>query len=57
MNDQKSIKLDVGLQDRGVMLKMERCAEFLARMIEKYGREVLEEIEAVEPEEKENREQ
>ena len=57
MNDQKSIKLDVGLRDRGVMLKMERCAEFLARMIEKYGREVLEEIEAVEPEEKENREQ
>lgn len=39
------------------MLKMERCVEFLARMIEKYGREVLEEIEAVEPEEKENREQ
>ncbi len=57
MNDQKSIKLDVGLPDRGVMLKMERCAEFLASMIEKYGREVLEEIEAVEPEEKENREQ
>ncbi len=57
MNDQKSIKLDVGLPDRGVILKMERCAEFLARMIEKYGREVLEEIEAVEPEEKENREQ
>ncbi len=57
MNDQKSIKLDVGLPDRGVMLKMERCVEFLARMIEKYGREVLEEIEAVEPEEKENREQ
>ena len=57
MNDQKSIKLDVGLPDRGVMLKMERCADFLASMIEKYGREVLEEIEAVEPEEKENREQ
>lgn len=57
MNDQKSIKLDVGLPDRGVMLKMERCVEFLARMIEKYGREVLEEIEAVDPEEKENREQ
>lgn len=40
-----------------MMLKMERCAEFLARMIEKYGREVLEEIEAEESEEKENREQ
>lgn len=57
MNDQKSIKLDVGLPDRGVMLKMECCAEFLARMIEKYGREVLEEIESGESEEKENREQ
>ena len=57
MNEPKCIKLNSGLPDRGVMLKMERCAEFLARMIEKYGREVLEEIEAVEPEEKENREQ
>ena len=46
MNEQKCIELNVGLPDQGVMLKMERCAEFLARMIEKYGREVLEEIEA-----------
>ena len=38
-------------------MKMERCAEFLARMIEKYGREVLEEIEAGESGEKENKEQ
>lgn len=57
MNDQECIELNVGLLDRGVMLKMERCAEFLARMIEKYGREVLEEIESGESEEKENREQ
>lgn len=41
MNEQKCIELNVGLPDRGEMLKMERCAEFLARMIEKYGREVL----------------
>ena len=27
---------------------MEKCAAFIARMIEKYGREVLEEIEAEE---------
>lgn len=27
------------------MLAMERCAAFLARMIEKYGQEVLDEIE------------
>lgn len=46
MNEQKCIELNVGLPDWGVMLKVERCAEFLARMIEKYGREVLEEIEA-----------
>lgn len=39
------------------MLKMERCAELLDRMIEKYRREVLEKIEAGESEEKENREQ
>lgn len=47
---------NIGLPDRSVMLKMERRAEFLTRMIDKYGREVLEEIEAGEPEEKENRE-
>ena len=57
MNEQKCIKPNAESPDRSVMLKMERCAEFLARMIEKYGREVLEEIEAVDPEEKENREQ
>ena len=57
MNEPKYVKLNAGLPDRGVMLKMERCAEFLARMIEKYGKEVLEEMESGESEEKENREQ
>ena len=57
MNEPKCIKLNSGLPDWGVMLKVERCAEFLARMIEKYGREVLAEMEAGESEEKENREQ
>ena len=57
MSEPKCIEQNAGLPDQGVMLKMERCAEFLARMIEKYGREVLEEIESGEPEEKENREQ
>ena len=28
--------------------KMERCANFLVRMVNKYGKEVLEEIDAVE---------
>lgn len=57
MSEPKCIEPDIGVPDRGVMLKMECCAEFLARMIEKYGREVLEEIESGESEEKENREQ
>lgn len=57
MNEQKCIKPNTESPDRSVMLKMERCAEFLARMIEKYGREVLAEMEAGESEEKENREQ
>lgn len=57
MNEQKCIKPKAELPDRNVMLKMERCAEFLARMVEKYGREVLEEMESGESEEKENREQ
>ena len=35
-------------------INMERCATFLARMIEKYGREVLAEIE-VEEQEKEQK--
>lgn len=47
---------NIGLPDRSVMLKMECRAEFLTLMIDKYGREVLEEIEAGEPEEQENRE-
>ena len=55
MSEPKCIEQNAGLHDRGVMLKMERCAEFLARMIEKYGREVLEEIESGELKEKENR--
>ncbi|MCM1101098.1 MAG: hypothetical protein NC398_06910 [Acetatifactor muris] len=57
MSESKCIEQNARLPDRSVMLKMERCAEFLARMIEKYGREVLEEIESGESEEKENREQ
>lgn len=34
--------------DRISLYNMEHCASFLARMIEKYGDEVLEEIEAEE---------
>lgn len=57
MSELKCMEPNIGLPDRSVMLKMERCAEFLARMIEKYGKEVLEEMESGESEEKENREQ
>ena len=32
--------------DKSSLLAMERCAEFMARMIRKYGREVLAEIDA-----------
>ncbi len=56
MSELKCIEPNYGLPDRNVMLKMERCAEFLARMIGKYGRDVLEEIESGESEEKENKE-
>lgn len=45
MNEPKCIEQNGSQFDRNMMLKMERCAEFLACMIEKYGREVLEEIE------------
>ena len=41
MSEPKCVEQNAGLADRNVMLKMERCAEVLARMIEKYGREVL----------------
>ena len=57
MNEQKCIKPNAESPDRSVMLKMERGEALLARMIEKYGREVLAEMEAGESEEKENREQ
>ena len=36
--------------DETAKLNMERCAEFMARMIRKYGAEVLAEIEAEEAE-------
>ena len=34
--------------DQKAKLDMERCAEFMARMINKYGREVMEDIRASE---------
>ncbi len=40
MDGLKGIEQNDRLLDRGVMLKMERCAEFLARMIKKYGRQL-----------------
>ncbi len=40
--------------DKVSKANMERCAEFMARMIIKYGKKVLEEIEAEEAAAKEN---
>lgn len=56
MDRLKGIEQKDRLPDRNVVLKMERCADFLARMIEKYGREVLAEIENDGLVENENRE-
>lgn len=36
--------------DKTTRLNMERCAEFMARMVQKYGKSVLAEIEAKESE-------
>ncbi len=36
--------------DKTAKLNMERCAEFMARMIQKYGKDVMAEIEAKEKE-------
>ncbi|NBH35635.1 hypothetical protein D3Z58_19330 [Clostridiaceae bacterium] len=52
MSELKCMEPSIGLPDWSVMLKMEGCAEFLARMVEKYGKEVLEEMESGESEEK-----
>jgi len=40
------VEISMPPMDRDAKLNMERCAEFMARMIEKYGKEVLAEIEA-----------
>lgn len=40
------VEISMPMMERNVQLDMERCAEFLARMIRKYGNEVLAEIDA-----------
>lgn len=42
------VEVSMPPMDKTAKLNMERCAEFIARMIQKYGKEVLEEIEAAE---------
>jgi len=44
------VEISMPPMDKTAKLNMERCAEFMARMIEKYGKEVLAEIEAEEAE-------
>lgn len=44
------VEISMPPMDKTARLNMERCAEFIARMILKYGPEVLAEIEAEEAE-------
>ena len=44
------VEISMPPMDKTARLNMERCAEFMARMILKYGPEVLAEIEAEEAE-------
>ena len=44
------VEIAIPAMDETAKLNMERCAEFMARMIRKYGAEVLAEIEAEETE-------
>lgn len=55
MDEGRCIMTNSSPMTRSAVLDMERFAEFLARMVEKYGREVLAEIEEEEIEKKENR--
>lgn len=40
------VEISIPPMDATAKLNMERCAEFMARMIQKYGKEVMAEIEA-----------
>jgi hypothetical protein len=40
------VEITMPAMDKTAELNMERCAEFMARMIQKYGDDVLAEIEA-----------
>ena len=40
------VEISIPPMDAKAKLNMERCAEFVARMIQKYGKEVMAEIEA-----------
>lgn len=39
------VEISIPPMDAKAKLNMERCAEFVARMIQKYGKEVMAEIE------------
>ena len=45
MKDNRYLVSSEEPMDTNTMLAIERCASFVARMIEKYGQEVLDEIE------------
>lgn len=52
----KGVELSMPPMDKTAEVNMERCAEFMARMLQKYGQEVLAEIEAKEAEKSDRKE-
>lgn len=55
MTDTDNRQENTVVMSREEQLNMERCAEFMARMIQKYGKKVMVKIEAREHAEKESR--
>lgn len=52
MSDQKDESLSREKIDRTARINMEVCAAFVARMIQKYGQEVLAELEEIKEQER-----
>ena len=51
--EKNGVEVSMPPMDKTAKLNMERCAEFMARMIQKYGKKVLAKIEAKERAERE----
>lgn len=46
--EKDGVKISMPAMSKETKLNMERCAEFMARMIQKYGKDVMAEINAKE---------